>query len=245
VLAIGGLIRRRPAASRALHPLPPAPTIGLVIPVIDEAESLPLVLDELPRELLSQVVVVDGGSTDGTPDVARAHGVAVVVELEPGYGRACRVGADVLGTDIIVWIDGDGSDDPAAIATVVQPILSGAVALSLGIRTQLEPGAQHWHQRIGNHFVATLVRLTTGVPLRDIPPMRAIRRDALATLNMRELTYGWPTEMVVKAARAGLPIAQVAVPSRARRGGRSKVSGRLGPSLKAGARMLGVVARYA
>ena len=128
---------------------------------------------------------------------------------------------------------------------MVEPVLSGQAALSLGVRTALEHGAQHWHQRLGNRFVTLLVRVTTGVSVRDIPPMRAIRRDALDKLGLTELTYGWPTEMVVRAARAGLPIAEVPVPSRARRGGRSKVSGRLGPSLRAGARMLGVVARHA
>ncbi len=244
VLAVGGVIRRAPITTVSLVPLPPVPTVGLAIPVIDEAESLPSVLTEIPCGLLDALVVVDGGSSDGTRELARAGGAQVAVELEPGYGRACRLGAETLGTDIIVWIDGDGSDDPAAIGAVLEPILSGRAALSLGVRAELEAGAQHWHQRLGNHLVSFLVRATTGVPVRDIPPMRAIRRDALESLGMRELTYGWPTEMVVKAARAGLPIAQVDVPSRARRGGRSKVSGRLGPSVRAGARMLGVVARY-
>ena len=234
----------RPSPAR-LSPLPDRPRVGVAIPVLDEAEALPAVLAGISPEIVHRIVVVDGGSVDGSAEVARAGGAEVVVETRPGYGLACRTGADVLATDVVVWLDGDGSDDPEAIRAVLEPVLSGRAALSLGVRATLEPGAQHWHQRVGNRFVTLLVRVTTGVPLRDIPPMRAIRRDALASLDLRELTYGWPTEMIVKAARAGLPIAQVEVPSRARRGGRSKVSGRLGPSLRAGARMLGVVARYA
>ncbi|MBA2295265.1 MAG: glycosyltransferase [Actinobacteria bacterium] len=233
----------RPAL-RSFASMPPTASVGVAIPVIDEAESLPGVLQCLP-ELVDEVVVVDGGSRDGTPDLARAEGARVVVEPRHGYGRACAAGSDALGTDVVVWLDGDGSDDPDAIGALVEPVLSGRAALSLGVRTRLERGAQHWHQRLGNRLVAWLVRLTTGVTVRDIPPMRAIRRDALEQLALREMTYGWPTEMVIVTARAGFPIAEVEVPSRARRGGRSKVSGRLGPSVRAGARMLSVVARHA
>ena len=246
-VALAALRVLRPAlvTPRRLPPLPERPSVGVAIPAIDEAEALPAVLAGISPACVDRVVVVDGGSSDGTAELARAGGAEVVVETRPGYGRACQVGADALGTDVVVWLDGDGSDDPAVIAAVLEPVLDGRAALSLGVRTELEPGAQQWHQRGGNRLVTLLVRVTTGAPVRDIPPMRAIRRDVLGSLDLQELTYGWPTEMVVKAARAGLPIAQVEVPSRARRGGRSKVSGRLGPSLRAGARMLGVVARHA
>jgi hypothetical protein len=244
VLAIGRLVLTRPAPAARRETRAGVSSVALVIPVIDEVDALPDVLRAVPREVVDEIVVVDGGSRDGTPDVARSLGARVVDEPRRGYGRACLTGALATDADVVVWLDGDGSDDPAALATLVEPLRDGRAVLALGVRTALEPGAQHWHQRLGNRLVASLVRVTTGVSVRDIPPMRAIRRDALLALGMTELTYGWPTEMVVKAARAGLPIVQVEVPSRARRGGRSKVSGRLGPSLRAGARMLGVVARY-
>ncbi|MEO5634164.1 glycosyltransferase family 2 protein, partial [Gaiella sp.] len=190
------------------------------------------------------IVVVDGGSTDGTAELARAAGALVVLEPRRGYGRACLEGSRATDAEILVFLDGDGSDDPAAIESLVEPIRSGRAALVLGARVDPERGAQHGHQRLGNALVSLLVRLCYGTRIHDIPPMRAIRRDALEQLGMAELTYGWPTEMIVKAARQGLPIIEIPVPSRARRGGESKVSGKLGPSIRAGTRMLHVVARY-
>jgi hypothetical protein len=145
---------------------------------------------------------------------------------------------------VIVFLDGDGSDDPAALAAVLEPVLAGRAAISLGSRVLGEAGAQLPHQRFGNALVALLLRLVYGLHVHDVPPMRAVRRDVLETLDLRELTYGWPTEMLVKAARAGLPVEEVEVRWRSRRGGRSKISGRLGPSALAGATMLRVVARY-
>jgi hypothetical protein len=146
---------------------------------------------------------------------------------------------------VIVFLDGDGSDDPAFLPAVLEPVLTGRAVLSLGARTRREPGAMLPHQRLGNRLVALLVRLVYGVRLRDVPPMRAIRRDVLEELALTEMTYGWPTEMIVKTARAGLPIAEVEVRSRARLGGDSKIAGRALPSTLAGAQMLAVVARYA
>jgi glycosyltransferase involved in cell wall biosynthesis len=244
-LALVRLVRpRRSAAATAAPPLTARPRVAAVIPVLDEVEALPSLLAEFPPGAVDEVIVVDGGSTDGTAAAARAAGARVVVEREHGYGRACLAGVEATEADVIVFLDGDGSDDPAALPRVLAPVLTGQAVLSLGTRTNPERGAQHRHQRLGNRLVTLLVRRCYGARVRDIPPMRAVRRDVLLGLDMRELTYGWPTEMVVKTARAGLPLVEVPVPSRARRGGESKVSGRLGPSVMAGTRMLAVVARY-
>jgi hypothetical protein len=145
----------------------------------------------------------------------------------------------------VVFLDGDGSDNPAFLPAVLEPVLAGRAALALGARRTAEAGALLPHQRLGNAVVAALVRLLYGVRLRDVPPLRAVRRDVLEYLALSEMTYGWPTEMIVKTARAGLPIAEVAVHSRTRRGGASKIAGRALPSARAGVQMLAVVARHA
>lgn len=235
------------ARGRSIPPAPLTrrPRVAAVIPALNEAEALPRVLREFPVGAVDQVIVVDGGSRDGTVEEAAEAGACVVVETRRGYGRACAVGAAATDADVIVFLDGDGSDDPACLPEVLEPILSGRAVLSLGARTQREPGALLPHQLLGNRLVALLVRLVYAVRLRDIPPMRAVRRDVLERLALTEMTYGWPTEMIVKTARAGLPIAEVEVVCRARRGGESKIAGRALPSALAGARMLAVVARYA
>jgi uncharacterized protein (TIGR03382 family) len=245
MLSLAWLVRRRRPAPVALPPLDGRVRVAAIVPALDEAAALPRVLAEFSPGVVDEVVVVDGGSSDGTPAVARAAGARVVVEPQRGYGRACLAGVQATDADVLVFLDGDGSDDPAAIPQLLAPVLDGRAALTLGTRADSEPGAQHLHQRLGNRLVSLLVRCAYQVDVRDIPPMRAVRRDALLGLGMSELSYGWPTEMVVKGARAGLPLIEVPIRSRARSGGRSKVSGRLGPSVKAGARMLAVVARYA
>jgi hypothetical protein len=236
------------AARRRSIPLAPPPgraRVVAVIPALNEAEALPRVLREFPAGAVDEVIVVDGGSRDGTAEAARKAGARVVVETRRGYGRACAVGAASTDADVIVFLDGDGSDDPACLPDVLEPILTGRAAISLGARTQREPGALLAHQLLGNRIVVLLVRVVYGVRLRDIPPMRATRRDVLERLALTEMTYGWPTEMVVKATRAGLPIAEAEVACRVRRGGESKIAGRALPSALAGVRMLAVVARYA
>jgi hypothetical protein len=225
-------------------PLPGRPSVGAVIPALDEVDALPALLRELPAGVVDEIVVVDGGSRDGTADAARAQGARVVVEPRRGYGRACATGAAATDTDVIVFLDGDGSDDPGALPTVLEPVLAGRAAIALGSRVRGEAGSQLPHQRFGNALVALLLRLVYGLRVHDVPPMRAVRRDVLEGLALRELTYGWPTEMLVKAARAGHAVEEVEIRSRVRRGGRSKISGRLGPSARAGVTMLRVVARY-
>jgi hypothetical protein len=246
-LALAALWRLLVARRRSspLSPLAARPRVAAVIPALNEREALPLVLGGLPAGVVNEVIVVDGGSRDGTTSVARAAGAHVVVEARRGYGRACAVGTASSEAEVIVFLDGDGSDDPACVPRVLEPVLAGRAALALGARTEREDGALLPHQLLGNHFVALLVRFVYGVRLHDVPPMRAVRRDVLERLALTEMTYGWPTEMIVKAARAGLPIVEVEVKGRVRRGGESKIAGRALPSARAGARMLAVVARYA
>ncbi len=243
--AVCRIVAQRRRARAALAALPGSPRVAAIVPALNEEEALPGLLEELAGLRLDEVVVVDGGSTDGTVAAAERAGARVVVELRRGYGRACATGAAACDADVLAFLDGDGSDDPACIAGVLSPVLEGRAALALGARVDLEPGALLAHQRAGNRLVAALVRLIFGLRLRDIPPLRAIRRDTLDRLDLREMTYGWPTEMIVKCARAQFPVVEVAVRSRRRRGGESKIAGRAWPSARAGALMLAVVIRHA
>ena len=157
--------------------------------------------------------------------MARAAGAVVVEERRRGYGRACRAGADAVGTDVIAFLDGDGSDDPAYLPALVGLVVDGSAALALGARRSQASGAMLPHQRVGNRVVTWLVWLIHGVRVDYVPPMRAIRADVLRSLQLREETYGWPTEMLVATARAGLPIVEVAVVARRRGAGESKIAG--------------------
>jgi glycosyltransferase involved in cell wall biosynthesis len=218
--------------------------VAAVIPALDEEDGIRALLAEWPAGIVDEIVVVDGGSRDGTRQAAIEGGARVVVEPRRGYGRACAAGALATDAHVLVFLDGDGSDDPAALRSVLAPVLAGRAHLSLGARRP-QRGAVLPHQALGNRVVALLIRTVHGVPVRDVPPMRAVRRDALHALGMREMTYGWPTEMIVKAAWRGLVVEEVETGFRPRRSGASKVSGRLWPSLRAGALMLAVTLRGA
>jgi glycosyltransferase involved in cell wall biosynthesis len=221
--------------------------VGIVIPAYNEAESLPRVLAAIPSALVSEIVVVDNGSTDNTPAVAVAGGARVVREERRGYGYACAAGVAALGpVDVVVQLDADYSDDPAELPLLLAPLEANRADLVIGSRElgTCEPGALAPHQRFGNWLTAQIMRQLYGVHVTDLGPFRAIRRPVLDRLRLAERTYGWSVEMMVKAARAGYRIAEVPVRYRRRYAGQSKVSGTLTGSVKAGAVIIGTSLRY-
>ena len=198
--------------------------IDVVLPALDEAGAIPGVVASLPPGF--RAVVVDNGSTDATAAVAREAGALVVAEPRRGFGSACFAGLLAATSDVVCFMDCDGSLDGHDLPRVVAPVADGTADLVLGARRAAARGAWPAHARFGNRVVAAEVRRRTGVPLRDLGPMRAMRRSDLLALDLTDRRFGWPLEMVVKAHRAGWRIAEVDVPY-APRVGRSKVTGTL------------------
>jgi glycosyltransferase involved in cell wall biosynthesis len=196
----------------------------VIIPVLNEATALPALLPALPAGY--RPIVVDNGSTDGSGDIARAAGATVVVEPRPGFGSACWAG--LLASDpadgVVCFVDGDGSLDPADLPVVAGPVLAGQAELVLGARYPTEAAAWPRHARLANAVLAFEVRRRTGRALSDLGPMRAARRDGLIALGIEDRRFGWPLEMVLRAATAGWRIEERPVPYRPRTG-RSKVTG--------------------
>jgi len=224
--------------------------VAAIIPARNEEIPLPGVLAEIPPRAVQFVVVVDNGSTDRTAEVARQAGAWVVHEPRPGYGYACAAGVRAAcerGAEVLVFLDGDGSFDPAQIPDLLAPIHAGRAGLVLGSRPAggMEPGAMPPHARFGNWLVARLMRALFGLRVSDLGPFRAVRAGLLDSLHMEEMTYGWPTEMMVKAARSGAKVVEVPVRYRVRRGGQSKVSGTLRGTLRATHAILWVTLRVA
>jgi glycosyltransferase involved in cell wall biosynthesis len=217
-----------------------------VIPALDEEAAIGSVVTGA-LGYTDEVVVVDNGSRDATAVRARAAGARVVSEPRRGYGRACLTGAKAAPDDaVLVFSDGDGSDDPAALGQLAAAVVDGRADLVVGSRARRrqERGALATHQRAGNWVFSRLIHRLWGIPITDLGPMRAIRREDLIGLDMRSATYGWPVEMVVKAARCRLRIMEVPVAARRRAGGRSKVSGSLRASGLAGAHFAMALVRH-
>jgi glycosyltransferase involved in cell wall biosynthesis len=212
------------------------PLVVAVIPCLDEEETIGAVVAAVHRHV-DAVIVVDGGSRDRTAERAADSGARVVAEPRRGYGRALQAGIRVLPerTGIVLFLDGDGSDPPERIPEVLAPIRAGRAAFVLGsrLRGEREPGSLSAPQRVAGWLGGVLLRLVYGVRFTDLSPFRAIRRDALDRLGMRDQTYGWNLEMLMRVAAAGLPAEEVAVGQRRRAGGVSKVSGDLRASLAA------------
>jgi glycosyltransferase involved in cell wall biosynthesis len=222
--------------------------VTLVIPAWNEAEAIGAVLDEVPRASVDEILVVVSGPTDSTAAVARARGARVLEQPAPGYGAACWAGAAVAlaeGAQIVAFLDGDYADPPAALPDLLGPLQAGRADMVLGCRDLRRfPNALPPHARLGNQLVLRLLRVLLGARFGDLPSFKAIRADALREMGMREMTYGWTVEMLVKAARADLRIEEVWVEYRPRLGGQSKVAGNLRGSLRAAASLLGCAVLY-
>ena len=219
--------------------------IAVVIPTLDEEQSIADVVRSLPRAIVSRVIVADGGSRDATVARAQAAG-AEVIDTGPGYGRACLAATMAAeDADIVLFMDGDGADDADSIGRLVEPIRAGRYDFVIASRARgnREPGSIAWHQLAAGRLAGWAMRLLYGVRYTDMCALRAIRRDALMQLGMRELTYGWNLEMQMRAARAGLRILEIPADYHRRRGGNSKVAGSVIGTIRAGARIVATFAR--
>jgi glycosyltransferase involved in cell wall biosynthesis len=223
---IGGM---RPASRR--------PVVSAIIPCFDEETAIGQVVTAVLAQNVSEVIVVDGASQDRTAERAQAAGARVIVEPRRGYGRAIQAGIAAVrdDADILVFLDGDGSDAAEFIPDLVSPIIAGQAVFVLGsrVRGSREPGSLAPQQVVAAHFGGLLLRLVYGASFTDLSPFRAIRRDELRSLGMKEETYGWNLEMLMRVAAARLPALEIAVGQRRRIGGVSKVSGNLSAGVKA------------
>jgi glycosyltransferase involved in cell wall biosynthesis len=201
--------------------------VSVVIPTHNEAQAIGRVLADLPSDLVTEVIVVDSDSTDGTPDLAGRMGARVIQEPRRGYGRACLTGvANTQNPDVVVFLDGDYSDRPSELPILLAPILEDRADITLGSRlgSTRNSGALPWHAAFGNRLAAGLIRLLYGLKISDLGPFRAVRADVLRALALEEATYGWAVEMLLKGALAGFRVVEVPV-SYYPRIGKSKISG--------------------
>ena len=225
----------------------PGSTAALIIPALNEEAVIGATLQAIPPGLFHTVIVADNGSTDRTAEIAHAHGAMVVREPERGYGAAClRALAELPSpVDTVVFMQADLSEDPAEARSLLAPISDGRADMVLGSRTMgtAEKGALLPHQVFGNWLSTSLIRLFYGHRYTDLGPFRAIRRDALEKLQMRERNYGWTIEMQVRALEHGLRVLEVPVTYRVRAAGENKVSGNLRASIAAGTKIISTVFR--
>jgi glycosyltransferase involved in cell wall biosynthesis len=220
--------------------------VSLIIPALNEAECLIPLLADVPTDAVSQVLVVDNGSTDGTANVARAAGAIVIDEPRRGYGFACMAGVVAAEGDVLVFMDGDGSFVPAELTKLLVPLVDQKADLVLGSRMRSNSSrvAMPPHQSFGNYLFTWLLRTRFGLRLTDLGPYRAIRRELLLALDMRERTYGWPLEMIIKTARLHKPMVELPITYRPRFAGKSKVGGTLRGSVLTAYRFFRVTLRY-
>ena len=220
--------------------------VSVIIPTRNEASAIGRVLADLPADLVTEVLVVDSNSTDGTPEIAAKMGARVVREPQRGYGRACLTGLAIADApDIVVFLDGDYSDRPAELPLLLAPISDGRADITLGSRLgkQRIAGALPWHAVFGNWLAASLIKVLYGLRISDLGPFRAARADVLRELALEEATYGWAVEMILKGALARYRIVEVPV-SYYPRIGKSKISGTLKGTLGAAWFILSRIVRY-
>jgi hypothetical protein len=227
----------------------PAPqkTVSVIIPVLNEAGSIGHVLAGIPPGLVQEVLVIDGGSTDGTVEIARRMGARVIHEERPGYSRACHTGLLAARGDIVAFLDGDGADDPRHLPELLAPLLHSNADLVLGSRLAgpRDPGAMHWTQWFGNFVAALLFRWLYRLHLTDLSPFRLGWRQKILDLDLQEMTYGLPTEMIARAAHRGWKIVEIPVSYHPRRGGKSKITGTWRGSFLASTLILRLIFRLA
>jgi len=221
--------------------------VAVIIPALNESGNIRQLVHDVQSTVPAEVIVVDNGSTDSTAQEARQAGAKVVGEPRRGYGYACAAGvAETYQADIIVFLDGDYSFAPSDLPSLLAPINEDRADLVLGSRAlgHIAPGAMPLHQRFGNQMVSRLMNILYGLSITDLGPYRAIRRSLLMQLDMQEMTFGWPTEMIVKAVHHGARIVEVPVSYHNRRYGQSKVSGTVRGTILAAWFILGVTLRY-
>jgi glycosyltransferase involved in cell wall biosynthesis len=227
----------------------PRPFISVIIAALNEEEAIAKVVNAVPKDLADEIVVVDNGSKDRTAEIAAAAGARVVKQPIPGYGRAFRAGLHSVSPrcEIAVFLDGDGSDCPEMMDRLVMPIVEGKAEFVIGSRTRgkREAGSINFHQVLAGYMIGAFLRILYGVHSTDMGPFRAIRRDTLERLRLREETYGWPLEMQMRAARAHVRTMEVPVDYRRRAGGHSKIAGTVRGSILAATRILFTFARIA
>jgi glycosyltransferase involved in cell wall biosynthesis len=220
--------------------------VSVIIPTRNEASAISHVLADLPADIVTEVLVVDSNSTDGTPEIAQKMGARVINEPRRGYGRACLTGlAAASAPDVVVFLDGDYSDRPAELPLLLAPITDGRADITLGSRLgeQSMPGALPWHAAFGNRLAAKLIGLLYDLRISDLGPFRAARANVLRELALEEATYGWAVEMILKGVLRGFRVVEVPV-SYYPRIGKSKISGTLKGTLGAAWFILSLIMRY-
>ncbi|MEM7228557.1 MAG: glycosyltransferase family 2 protein [Planctomycetota bacterium] len=227
-----------------------APICDLVIPAFNERENIDALFEALAplrESVVRHVVIADNASTDGTGDAAAAHGAIVVREQQRGYGAACLKALDWIAStdptpDAVAFLDADLSDDPAALPSVLEPISAGRAVCVIGSRVRrAEPGALNVVQRFGNGLACTMIAVLGGRRFSDLGPLRAITWPAYRQLRMADRTWGWTVEMQMKVALLDLPSAEVDVPYRRRRSGKSKISGTVRGVITAGSKIISTI----